>query len=83
MSQTLRIQFSADEAVLLGQPAAELNAEIDLARIPCGCYGCDNGVSQGHFACETPPAAILQAERDGLVTRSYDDGAWRWYVTAR
>lgn len=80
MGQTLRIQFSAQEAALLGRPAAELNTEIDLTRIPCGCPACDDGVQPGHFACEQPPAAMLQAEIDGQVTRSYDDGAWRWFV---
>lgn len=47
---------------------------------PCGCSACDDGVQPGHFACEQPPAALLQAERDGLVTRHYDNGAWRWFA---
>lgn len=47
---------------------------------PCGCCACNDGAQPGHFACETPLAALLQAERDGLVTRHLDGSTWRWFV---
>jgi hypothetical protein len=50
---------------------------------PCGCSDCDHGVQPGHFACEQPSALMLDAERDGLVVRAYEDGAWRWIVATR
>lgn len=51
-----------------------------VVQTPCGCHACDDGVQQGHFACETPHAALLQAEKDGLVTRHLDGSTWRWFV---
>jgi hypothetical protein len=49
---------------------------------PCGCHACDNGVQLGHFACEQPRAAELEAESLGHLVRVYEDGRWMWIVTA-
>lgn len=51
-----------------------------LVGAPCGCYDCDQRVQHGHAYCDCPPPALLQAEQEGLVTRHYNDGAWRWFV---
>lgn len=53
-----------------------------VVKAPCGCSWCNDGAQSGHFACSAValPAAMLQAEEQGLVTRSYDNGAWRWLV---
>lgn len=60
--------------------AARAPIAADVAAQPCGCPACDNGVQPGHFACEQPPTWLIQCEAEGLVTRHYDDGAWRWMV---
>ena len=49
---------------------------------PCGCPACNERAQAGHFACEPAPEALLQMERENLVIRTYDDGAWRWFATA-
>lgn len=53
---------------------------IVIATAACGCPACDNGVQSGHFACASPDPLLLQAERDRLIARHYDDGEWRWFV---
>lgn len=47
---------------------------------PCGCFGCDDGVQPGHFACEQPSEAMLKAEREELLVRHLEDSTWRWLV---
>jgi len=57
----------------------DTQAEL-LAATPCGCFACDEGVQQGHFACEMPPSWALEQERAGKIARHYDDGRWVWEV---
>lgn len=54
--------------------------DADTAAEPCGCPACDGGVQSGHFACSQPSEAMLKAEAAGLVSRHYEDGAWRWFT---
>jgi hypothetical protein len=61
-------------------PNEEWTAWYSIEAEPCGCFACNDGVQPGHFACMLPPATLLQAEAEGLVTRHYTDGAWRWFV---
>lgn len=50
-----------------------------LIGAPCCCFA---GNHRGHPYCEEPTEILLQAERDGLIVRSFDNG-WHWIVTAR
>lgn len=53
----------------------------NLDREPCGCFACDAGVQQGHFACDMPRPVILQLEKEGYVSRSLSESSWRWLRT--
>lgn len=45
-----------------------------LISAPCCCYGEDHN---GHPYCREPTPELLQAERDGLITRQLETG-WQW-----
>lgn len=60
-----------------------VDRETDEIKAPCGCSACDDGVQQGHFTCEESPSILVAGEKEGMFIRTYDDGAWRWYVAAR
>lgn len=79
----LPVDYEAEMAALdakIAQHDREF-AEL-LASTPCGCYACDDGVQQGHFACETPPAWALEWERQRKIFRHYDGGCWKWEEAA-
>lgn len=61
----------------------QINAqyETEIGAQPCGCPECDNGVQQGHFACEQSRDDMLTMEKLGMAVRAYDDGRWRWFPT--
>lgn len=50
---------------------------------PCGCGACDDEVQPGHFACSTAPARLVEAERQGVLVRSFGSGIWEWVVTRK
>lgn len=50
-----------------------------LAATPCGCPSCDDGVQQGHFACEPSPDWALKAEAEGRIARDLIDNKWCWF----
>lgn len=53
-----------------------------LQSTPCGCSACNEGVQQGHFACEVPPDWALSMERAGEIVRHYGDSGWKWEQAA-
>jgi len=65
---------------LVGATIAPDGEHIDGAH--CGCPECSTSVRPGHFACETVADALLDLEDQGVIYRSYDDGAWRWFIAA-
>ena len=47
---------------------------------PCCCYDCENSPKPGHFTCYKPSETMLDLEESGVVSRSLEDGIWRWFV---
>jgi len=73
MKVTARPDRKWDHARVLGYLVDEDGALIGA---PCCCYGEDHF---SHPYCQEPTPSLLQAERDGLITRSLDTG-WRWII---
>lgn len=79
----LPVDYAAESAALdrkIKQHDRDIAAILETT--PCGCYACDEGVQQGHFACEMPPDWALERERAGKITRRLDGSAWRWVDTS-
>jgi hypothetical protein len=54
----------------------------EIIGMACGCIACNEEVQPGHFACELPSEHGRIQEAAGDIYRSYQDGAWRWFIVS-